>query len=78
MPVGFVGITFGVTPAPLALGFAVSTVVPTLQSVFDPPGVPSEEPRKLVDSASGLLFVFALPSQTRTTTRFMPAMLVSK
>jgi hypothetical protein len=56
----------------------VPAVLPTVQSILDSPAVPIELPKKPVDSASGLPFVFASPAYTRTTTRFMVAMLVSK
>ena len=52
--------------------------MPAVQSTLELPGMPSEEPRNPSASAIGLLLVLASPSQTRTTTRFMLAMLVSK
>ena len=41
-------------------------------------GAPSEVPKNPVDSATGLPLVLASPAYTRTTMRFMVAMLVSK
>jgi hypothetical protein len=54
------------------------TVLPKLQSTFELPGVASELPRKPVDSATGLPLVFEFPAHTRTTTRFMSGIVVSK
>src|ERR1700683_5573924 len=58
-------------------GVPEGTVLPVVQSTLEEPGVARALPRKLEDSASGLPLVFASPSQTRTTTRFMLATLVS-
>jgi len=63
--------------APVA-GVQGGTVLPNVQSTLEEPGVASALPRKLEDSASGLPLVLASPGQTRTTTRFMLEMLVSK
>ncbi len=80
------GGTTGVLPGELTPGVTVPlvglvadcTVLPASQGVLEPPGAPRAVPRKLVDSASGLPLVFASPKYTRTTTRFMVEMLVSK
>ncbi len=61
VPVGFVGVTFGYSGA-VGAGVRRRTVLPTVQSAFDAPGVPSAEPRKPVDSASGLPLVLASPT----------------
>jgi len=76
VPVGGVGaggVTVVVPGAP-----AVAAVLPVVQSTLELPGTASALPRNPVDSARGLPLVLASPAYTRTTTRFMVAMLVSK
>src|ERR1035441_2273374 len=72
------GGVLGVPGAAGGQGAVAAAVVPAVQSTLELPGVATEEPMKAEDSATGLLLVLAAPSQTRTTTRFMPPMLVSK
>jgi hypothetical protein len=69
----------GVVPGVVSVGkFAVAALLPVLQSTLELPGVAIELPKNPVDSAIGLPLVFESPAYTRTTTRFMVAMLVSK
>jgi hypothetical protein len=71
-PVG--GLPSGGVPAPTGTPFA-----PWVQSVlFELPLTPKAVPVKPTDSTTGLPLVFASPAYTRTTTRYMLAMLVSK
>jgi hypothetical protein len=83
---GVIGVPGAGRPGTVAPpGFVVAPGVPTaevtmpaVQSTLVDPGVAIELPRKPTACARGLPLVFASPRYTRTTTRFMLAMLVSK
>jgi hypothetical protein len=58
--------------------FTLDAVDPTVQSTFEPPGMPTDVPMNPVERAIGLDFVPASPGYTRTSTRFMLWNCVSK
>jgi len=64
-------------PGPPAPG-ALAVEMPAVQSTTVEPGTASEALRNPTACAIGFPLVFASPWYTRTTTRFMLAMLVSK
>ena len=82
VPPGDVGApgTDGTVPGCRGLGVpaAVPVTTPAVQSTTVDPGVEIELPRKPTACANGFPLALASPRYTRTTTRFMLAMLVSK
>jgi hypothetical protein len=81
LPLGAVGAVGVTVPGAVVLGVApgvVGAVLPAVQSTLELPRGASAVPKNPVDSASGLPLVLRSPAYTRTTTRFMVVMDVSK